>query len=129
MREMSNAMHRKQAAVSEAGRGHARRLRRDSTVPERILWGVLRNRALGGLKFRRQQPIGPFIVDFFCHEARLIAELDGESHTDRLAEDQRRQRFLEQQGYRVFRVTNDDVLDDLEAVARGIAAVLGVSFE
>src|SRR3989442_531668 len=106
----------------------ARRLRRNSTVPERILWSVLRNRSLGGLKFRRQYPIGRYIVDFCCHEARLIVELDGESHEGQQRRDNRRQEYLEQQGYRVFRVTNDDVSTNLEGVALGIAAVAGVRF-
>ena len=61
----------------------ARNLRRDLTPAEKILWPILRNRAFGGLKFRRQQEIGPFIVDFFCAAVRVVVELDGESHVGR----------------------------------------------
>ncbi len=100
----------------------ARRLRRDATVPERILWSVLRGRRLGGLKFRRQHPVGPFVVDFYCHAAAMVVEVDGRSHEDRTE-------YLQQQGLRVFRVTNDDVQDDVEAVARGIAREVGVELE
>ncbi len=104
----------------------ARRLRRNSTAPEQILWSVLQNRGVARLKFRRQHPIGPFIVDFYCHEARLVVEIDGESHEGRQEADVKRQRFLESQGLRVLRVTNDDVLHDIEAVAMGVAKAAGI---
>jgi very-short-patch-repair endonuclease len=90
---------------------------------------VLRNRQLGGLKFRRQHPIGPYIVDFFCHESKLVIELDGQSHEGKEHYDNRRQQYLESQGYRVFRVLNDDVLDDVDAVARGIATAAGITLD
>jgi len=106
--------------------GRARQLRREATVPERIVWGMLRNGGLAGLKFRRQYPVGPFVVDFYCHEARLAVEVDGRSHEERTAADKRRTEHLERAGLRVFRVTNDDVLEDPEAVARGIAKAAGV---
>ncbi len=107
----------------------SRRLRRDATVPERILWGMLRGNRLAGLKFRRQHPIGPFVVDFYCHSVGLVVEVDGMSHDGRAEEDCKRTEYLQQQGLRVFRVTNDDVLEDLEAVVRGIALAAGVEFE
>ncbi len=122
-------MNGKPKRTTETTRDRARQLRRDSTFPEKRLWGVLRNRSLEGLKFRRQHPIGPFVVDFFCREASLIVEVDGESHTDRHLADGRRQRYLEEQGFQVFRVTNDDILEDLEAVARAIAWAAGASCE
>src|SRR5208337_573404 len=59
---------------------NARQLRRNATIPERMLWNRLRGGRLAGLKFRRQQPIGPYIVDFFCHEVGLVVEVDGRSH-------------------------------------------------
>ncbi len=107
----------------------ARDLRQASTPPERLLWSVLRGRRLAGLKFRRQEPIGAYVVDFCCRELRLIVELDGMSHDESQASDGVRERWLRDQGYRVFRVTNWDVNDDLEAVARGIAREAGVPYD
>ena len=104
----------------------ARQLRSVSTVPERILWSALRDRRLAGLKFRRQVPVGPYFVDFICVEARLVIELDGESHEGRQRYDTKRTEYLESQGYRMFRVTNDDVFEDLEAVAIAIAREAGI---
>jgi len=98
-------------------RRKARALRRESTFPERLLWSVLRNRALSGLKFRRQQVIGPFIVDFYCDELHLAVEVDGESHVGRGEADDRRTAELASRGVRVIRFTNDDVMHDREAVA------------
>ena len=102
-----------------------RELRRDSTVPERILWGLLRNRRLAGMKFRRQRTIGPFIVDFYCDEMKLVIEVDGESHAGRQEEDQKRQSFLERNGLRVIRFTNDEVLGNLEGVGMEILKCTG----
>jgi very-short-patch-repair endonuclease len=107
----------------------ARQLRHGGTIPERILWGLLRGGHLAGLKFRRQHPIGPFIVDFYCHESGLIVELDGMSHELRGEQDCQRTRYLEGLGLRVFRVTNDQLLDDSEAVARGIARASGIELQ
>ena len=87
---------------------------------------MLRGGRLTGLKFRRQHPVGPFVVDFYCHSAALVVELDGMSHDDRLEEDNRRTQYLEAQGLRVYRVTNDDLLDDPDAVAVAIAREVGV---
>ena len=104
----------------------ARQLRSTSPVPERILWNVLRNRQVAGLRFRRQIPIGPYCVDFVCSSAKLVVELDGISHDGRQRQDAERTAFLNEQGLRVFRVTNDDVLDDVESVAIAIAREAGV---
>ena len=72
---------------SKSAFGHMRarrgQLRRDGTIPERLLWGLLRDRRLQGVKFRRQHPIGPYIVDFYCASCGLVVELDGRSHDDR----------------------------------------------
>jgi len=81
---------------------------------------VLRGRNIGGLKFRRQHPIEPYIVDFYCAIASLIVELDGESHDGREAYDSRRSKFLKSLGLTVMRVTNDQVLDNLDGVAAAI---------
>ena len=101
-------------------RKRARELRQNATYPERVLWGVLRDRQLQGMKFRRQVPIGDFIVDFLCSEYQLIVELDGESHRDRGFADQRRELCLQELGYQILRIGNDDVLQDLESVCRAI---------
>nr|WP_184069300.1 DUF559 domain-containing protein [Sphingosinicella soli] len=93
----------------------ARRLRREATVFERILWSALRER-LPGPKFRRQVPLGPYIVDFASHRARLIVELDGEGHAFRVDADAERSRFLEGEGYRVLRFWNAEVVDNLDGV-------------
>src|SRR5690349_19610617 len=95
---------------SELAKENARQLRRNMTQPERALWSLLRDRRLAKLKFRRQQPIGDYIVDFFCEAANLIVEIDGRSHDDRAGHDLRRQRWLESRSLRIMRVSNDDVL-------------------
>jgi very-short-patch-repair endonuclease len=108
---------------------NARRLRRNATIPERMLWNRLRGGRLAGLKFRRRQPIGPYIVDFFCHELALVVEVDGRSHDERGKEDFRRETFLrEQQRLQVLRVSNDDVLKETEAVLSAILRAAGKEF-
>ena len=107
----------------------ARKLRQRATPPEQLLWSVLRGRRLGGLKFRRQEMIGQYVVDFCCRECSLIVELDGMSHDDKQSSDAVRDACLRRQGYRVFRVTNCDVSEDLEAVARGIAREVGINWD
>jgi very-short-patch-repair endonuclease len=99
-----------------------RRLRLESTFPERLLWGRLRDRRCAGLKFRRQQPLGPYVGDFFCASARIVVELDGRSHDGREGQDRERQEYLEQLGLRVIRFTNDHVLADLDGVVENIVA-------
>jgi very-short-patch-repair endonuclease len=100
-----------------------RQLRQRATVPERLLWGRLRDGRCAGLKFRRQQPLGEYVVDFFCATSRIVVELDGRSHEGRGVEDEVRQELLERQGIRVLRFTNDQVLADLQGVVEAIAAV------
>ncbi|GIW93851.1 MAG: hypothetical protein KatS3mg110_1892 [Pirellulaceae bacterium] len=103
----------------------ARELRARQTKAERLLWNVLRNRRLCGLRFRRQHPIGPFIVDFACIEKRIVIELDGGYHDDVYDSDLRRQKKIERMGWLVLRFRNEDVLRDAEAVAIAIARVSG----
>lgn len=93
----------------------ARQLRVEATDAEARLWQRLRNRMLGGFKFRRQFPVGPYIADFVCIERKLIVELDGGQHADNPA-DERRTRFLELRGYRVIRFWNPDVLSNTDGV-------------
>ena len=103
-------------------RDRARALRAALTEGERKLWQRLRNRQLSGAKFRRQHPIGPYIVDFFCLEARLTIELDGSQHGEeaQARADERRTEYLQQQGYTVLRFWNEEVLDNLDGVLETI---------
>src|SRR6056297_2406540 len=100
---------------------HARELRVRQTEAESLLWYVLRSRRLGGLKFRRQYPIEPFITDFACVEKRLVVEIDGGYHEHIDEKDQTRQQQIEHAGWTVLRFRNEDVLGDVEAVAVAIA--------
>jgi very-short-patch-repair endonuclease len=92
-----------------------RRLRKNSTFAERKLWKYLRARSLGGFKFVRQEPIGPYIVDFICREQRLIIELDGGQHAQS-RHDAIRDRWLTQHRYRVLRLWNNEVTGNIEGV-------------
>ena len=93
------------------------------TLEEIVLWEYLRERPLG-FKFRRQHPYGPFVLDFYCHAARLAVEVDGGYHWRRRAEDRRRDRWLTACGLTVVRVTNDEVLDTPKAAVARICAHL-----
>ncbi|MEH6808771.1 MAG: DUF559 domain-containing protein [Hyphomonas oceanitis] len=107
-------------------RDRARKLRRDGSFPERLLWSKLRNRHLGGWKFRRQHPIGPYFADFACEEAKLIIELDGDTHgnPDQQAHDARRTAFLESQDWQVVRIWNSDLLENIDGVLDTIQLTL-----
>ena len=96
----------------------ARELRRRMTPPEARLWVVLKGGKLAGLRFRRQHPVGPFVLDFYCPAARLAVEVDGagHEHPERMAADRRRTRWLAQQGIEVLRVAAEDVRVNLEGV-------------
>jgi len=109
-------------------KARARELRGALTDAEQLLWQCLRNRQLG-TKFRRQVPIGPFIVDFYCHEARLVIELDGETHAeeDRAALDAARSAWLAESGYRVLRFWNRELMNDTETVLARIESELPLS--
>ena len=98
---------------------NARRLRRDSTDAERRLSAVLRDRRLAGYRFRRQHPIGDFIVDFACTKHSLVVEADGGQHSDNPG-DERRTAFLQSEGWRVIRFWNNDVLSNADGVVETI---------
>jgi len=100
----------------------ARRLRRDSTLAEGLLWRHLRNRGLAGAKFRRQHPVGPYVADLCCAEAMLIVEVDGSQHGP--ARDAPRTAALEAEGFMVLRFWNIDVLQSLEGVLLRIEEAL-----
>jgi very-short-patch-repair endonuclease len=109
--------------ANSAKTSRSRRLRRDQTDAEKRLWYRLRSRQIDGTKFVRQDPIGPYFVDFVCRERRLIIEIDGGQHaTD--PRDAVREKWLRERGYRVLRFWNNDVLSNTEGVLEAIAAVL-----
>jgi very-short-patch-repair endonuclease len=103
---------RKNALLKEK----ARQLRKNATPAEVILWKIIRGRRFADLKFRRQQPLGPFIVDFFCAHWKLVIESDGETHVGKEKKDQIRQAWLEEQGYKVLRFDNSMVYEDREVI-------------
>lgn len=109
--------------VTNKTRERAVNLRKNATRPEQRLWSILCRRQLGGLKFRRQHPIEPYIVDFYCASANLIVELDGESHEGRRDSDEKRETFLRNLGVRIVRILNDDVMNNLDGVAEFILRV------
>ena len=98
----------------------ARKLRKNPTDAERRLWQELKRRQIGGVKFRRQQPIGNFIVDFVCFEPRIIVEVDGGQHAEQVAYDEQRTRWLKAQGYQVLRFWDNEVLANTDAVAQAV---------
>jgi 5-methyltetrahydrofolate--homocysteine methyltransferase len=106
----------------------ARSLRKTMTGPERKLWRELSGRAAGGLRFRRQHPIGPYIADFVCLEKRLVVEVDGELHAldDQIEHDRRRTAWLESEGYRVIRFWSNEVMDNIGGVVEAIMHEAGV---
>jgi very-short-patch-repair endonuclease len=104
----------------------ARALRKSMSDAERKLWRGLRARRIDGARFRRQHPIGRYIVDFVCLEQRLVVEVDGGQHTEdeHIAADARRDRWLESEGYRVMRVSTTDVYNNVDGVLDTIWATL-----
>ena len=98
----------------------AQSLRKKAVPAEALLWQSLRNRALAGFKFRRQHPIGNYVVDFACVEVKLAVELDGVSHLVRKSADKERAQFLKSAGWSVIQFWNTEVYDDLEPVREAI---------
>ena len=102
----------------------ARNLRRNSTDAERALWSIFRDRGLRGYKFRRQVPIGPYIVDFVCYQSKLIVEVDGGQHQEQKPYDDARTSWLESEGFAVLRFWNNDVLANRAGVVEVIISAL-----
>jgi very-short-patch-repair endonuclease len=98
----------------------ARKLRRNMTPAEFKLWETLRNRQIMDLKFRRQEPIGCYIVDFVCFEKKLVIELDGSQHLENEKSDNQRTKELNINGFEVLRFTNDEVTNEINAVIEEI---------
>jgi very-short-patch-repair endonuclease len=113
--------------VTLEARKRARALRTNSTKAERIIWRAIRAHRLLGVGFRRQTPIGPYIVDFVSHSAKVVIEVDGGQHFDDAyeARDARRDKFLRSKGFRVLRFSNYEVMTNLEGVWTVIAAAVG----
>ena len=104
----------------------ARKLRREQTDVERKLWNELRGRRLGGVKFRRQQPIGPYFVDFVSFDAMLVVELDGSQHGEEAArrKDERRTAYLNSRGLHVIRFWNHEINQNMRGVLEAIERAL-----
>ncbi|HOO82797.1 MAG TPA: ribosome maturation factor RimM [Alphaproteobacteria bacterium] len=92
----------------------ARTLRKNQTDAEKLLWSKLRNRQFENLKFRRQHPVPPYVADFYCEDLKLIVEIDGGQHTPE--KDRERQKYIEDQGYKIIRFWNNDVLSNIDGV-------------
>ncbi|MDA8744825.1 DUF559 domain-containing protein [Rubripirellula amarantea] len=107
---------------------NARDRRKNKTKSEGLLWSILRGQQLCGLKFRREHPIEPWIVDFACVSESLVVEIDGGYHDETIEDDVRRQRDIESRGWRVVRFTDEEVEKDTESVARGIATAIGIEY-
>ncbi|TVQ31748.1 MAG: DUF559 domain-containing protein [Phycisphaeraceae bacterium] len=106
--------------IKEAAFERAVRLRKTMTPPERRLWSRLRAGRATGLKFRRQQVIGPYIADFYCHAARLVVEVDGARHDARGPSDQRGDAWMQREGLRVMRIPAYLVVRDPDRVAASV---------
>jgi type I restriction enzyme R subunit len=107
----------------------SREFRKKQTETESLLWSRLQNRQLGGVKFRRQHPIGRYIADFCCYEHKLVVEVDGGVHMEQNQRlyDRLRQEDIEAEGFKVLRVTTQEVVTDIEAVLRKISNAVGSS--
>ena len=105
----------------------ARHLRKDQTPGEKVLWNKLRANRFRGFKFRRQVPIGPYVVDFLCVEKKLIIEIDGDSHYEQGAHerDKKRERYLQTHRFNIIRFGNRQTCASIDDVLAEIARVLG----
>ncbi len=112
------------AQLTRLRTARARQLRQTQTPAEALLWKSLRDRRLTNYKFRRQHPIDRFVADFACIEAKLIVELDGNSHDTRAEQDAARDEFLWQNGWRTLRVKNTDLTRDENAVVLSVLHLL-----
>lgn len=110
-------------------RQKAKALRNNMTEAEKRLWAELRRRPLFGCKFRRQQPIGPYIVDFACLSLRLIVELDGGQHALDMALDKSRDHWLTEEGFTVLRFWNNEVFENIQGVLERIADEISCAYE
>ena len=100
----------------------ARRMRKEPAPAERLMWRLLRNRRLAGFRFRRQHVIGRYIADYYCAVARLVVELDGDTHVGNEEADMRREGYLREQGLRVIRFWNAQLFEDSESILDAVYA-------
>ena len=112
-------------AIDPTARQHACENRHRQSPADAKLWKILSNHNVDGRKFRHQHPVGPYILDFYCHEAKLVVELDGRSHDAQMDYDAARTAWLESQGYRVVRFMNVQVMRDIVSVVEGIRLAWG----
>jgi very-short-patch-repair endonuclease len=120
---VGTSTEKKRKSLTE-NRARAKSMRHEPVNTEKLFWSEVRNRRLGGFKFRRQVPISSYIIDFVCLEEKLIVELDGPLHADRTRYDANRDEVLGMLGYRVLRFTNDEVGDDFAGVLVAILHAL-----
>ena len=106
--------------ISPIIKNNSRNLRKNMTDVERMLWAKIRGRQLQGFRFRRQHPIGSYIIDFICLELKLIIELDGSQHMGQQQYDMKRSQWLQSNGFKIMRFWNSDILDDLDGVMQAI---------
>jgi very-short-patch-repair endonuclease len=106
--------------ITSKKRQRAKELRQKMTPEEALLWHALRTNKLDGWHFRRQQVIDGFIIDFYCHAASLILEVDGGIHKTQKEQDAEREAYLVSRGFRILRVKNEEVKNDIEGVLRKI---------
>lgn len=118
----------KAVASTARSENNSTRLRANQSTPEKVLWSRLRNRQLGGFKFRRQHPLGPFVADFFCAEIGMVIELDSSFHADRSEHDAARDRWMQDRGLTVLRFTAGElaknesgVLSEIVRTARALS--------
>ena len=109
--------------IPDTHRQFARAMRNEPTEAEAAPWGLLKSRKLGGMRYRRQHPIGSYIVDFICLEARLVMEVDGSQHADS-ARDKKRDEDLRARGFQVLRFWNNEVLNNADGVAETVLAAV-----
>lgn len=112
-------------------RDFAKTLRRRLSLPEGLLWRAIKTRKLAGLHFRKQHPIGPYVLDFYCHAVKLAVEVDGQSHGfgDRPERDERRDLWLAAKGIRTLRISASTVLRDVDDATRTILGFLDIPAE
>jgi len=120
---ITNHLH---IAADDKTMRNARRLRKNLTEAEIVLWDQLKNRKLSGLKFRRQHPLHFYVADFYCHEQKLVIEVDGGIHStkDQVEHDENRTAELERFDIRVIRFTNKQIIDSIDDVLKAISIVL-----
>jgi very-short-patch-repair endonuclease len=112
-------------------RTHAKVMRKNLTKAEAVIWSKIKGKNLNGHHFRRQHPIGPFIVDFACVEGMVVLEIDGGTHmtSEGIAKDARRTAFLEGEGWHVVRVWNNQVYDNRDGVLRALGEIVTARVE